>query len=94
VSTTQPVCIKFDLSDKLLDLKLAVWETQLEELYPSATISCTFDPIYNLATVKVFFADQEEALHWQLSNQTITVDPLGWLTYSAKLLSCAHEQTK
>ena len=84
--------IVLDLRDPLLDLKLAVWQTQLEEVYPGATISCSFDQVTLRASVEIEFANSDEQLHWQMSWSNPAEQANSWLTYGYGVLSCTHEQ--
>lgn len=84
--------IVLDLRDPLLDLKLAVWQTQLEDVYPGAKISCSFDQVTLRACVEIQFANSDEQLHWQMSWSNPSQQANSWLTYGCGMLSCTHEQ--
>lgn len=83
---------QFDTRDPLLDLKLAIWETQLEEHYPNSTLQARFDQVHNLAQVKVTFDNDGDRLHWQLSCANSNNQMPGWLTLSQFVLNCENEK--
>lgn len=92
MSTTATSTLTLDLRDPLLDLKLAVWQTQLEEVYPGAIFTCRFDHMRLQAELVIEFDNVDEQMHWQLSSSFPIVDPHNWLTYEPMLLKCSNEQ--
>jgi hypothetical protein len=88
-----PLCVtlKFVVTDRLWDLRLAFWETQLQDLYPTAQITSECDHVHNQAHVKIEFDSQEDATHWYLTNDHENIHNQ-LLTDVNHMLSCVHEQ--
>lgn len=83
--------LNFESPDKLLELKMAIWETQLQDLYPTAHITCAYDHVHNHGHVTIEFTSGEDHVHWCLSQPACSqLNHL--LTYHMPLLNCTHEQ--
>ena len=89
----EPVCVNlsFPVTDRLWDLRLAFWETQLHEQYPTAKIHAQWDLNHNQAHVQIEFDNAYDAAHWHLLNHTSQYASQ-LLTYCTHMLAWCHEK--
>jgi len=90
---TESPCVQlsFESSDRLLELKMAIWETQLQDLYPTAQIICTYDHVFNQGRVTIQFQSGDDHVHWCLSQPEYhKLNHL--LTYQVPMLNCVYEK--
>ena len=88
------VNIELNTQDKLLDLKLAIWETQLVEIYPNVCFSAEFDHVHQTAQVQIQFENIDDQLHWQLTWPLFCSRTNSWLTMSQFVVNCPYEKFK
>ena len=74
MNTRYPVKIQLPQKDRLVDLKLAVLESQLEELYPQVVLELEQSQYGDSINVTIDFATREDQVHWILSNQRMGGD--------------------
>lgn len=55
----------------MLDLKLAFWETQMHDLYPTCEFQVHFDPVHNQAQIQIKFDNPYDLCHWHLSQNVV-----------------------
>lgn len=80
------VTLKFKVTDNLWDLRLAFWETQIQEVYPTARVYTQCDHVHNQAIMQIQFDNPEDVCHWHLCNS-----PYHILTDVNHMLSYVHE---
>ena len=88
-----PLCVKlsFPVTDKLWDLRWAIWETILQDQYPTAKIHAEWDLAHNQAHVQIEFDNAYDAAHWHLIQpESILMNQL--LTSCYVMLSFGHEK--
>jgi len=62
----EPIVFEF-YNDRLSDLKLAMLESQLEDLYDSVSIEVHDDAVTQKVKVVLTFTDPDDQAHWILS---------------------------
>lgn len=74
IHVTSSFCVhlSFDLRDRLWDLKLAILETQLQEIYPDVVVESHCDSTNLLGHVHIYFNSLEDLVHWQLKQSYAT----------------------
>jgi hypothetical protein len=87
-----PLCVtlKFEVTDNLWDLRLAFWETQILDMYPTAHVTSSCDHVHNQAQVKIEFGNPEDATHWYLMHDHDHIHNQ-LLTAADYMLSCDNE---
>ena len=66
---TSPVVLDFDASDKLTELRLAVLQTQLEDLYQGVDLEVEQNVWGNKIRVSIWFHDPGDHTHFVLSQK-------------------------
>ena len=79
MSTRYPVKIRIPQKDRLADLKLAVLESQLEDLYPEVVLELEQSKYGDYINITIGFATSEDQVHWLLSNPNMG-PPLEYIT--------------
>jgi hypothetical protein len=93
VNKPSSIRVELDTRDRLLDLKLAIWETQLVELYPNVCVFAEFDNLHQTARLSIQFENEGDQLHWQLTWRDAAQKAVaGWLTLSQNQLCCLYEK--
>lgn len=59
--------IRIPQADRLADLKIAVLESQLEDLYPEVALELAQDQFGSTINITIDFATREDQVHWILS---------------------------
>ena len=62
-----PVIIEFAPTDRLVDLKVAFLESDLEDLYGQVTLDVNHNTLGKPTSVKIQFLNQSDQVHWLLS---------------------------
>ena len=83
--------MSFPATDRMWDLRLAVWETLLQDQYPTAKICYSWDLNHNQAHVQIEFENAYDAAHWHLI-QPESIHPNQLLTSYHIMLSCGYEK--
>jgi hypothetical protein len=63
-----PVQLSFDSNDRLIDLRLAVLESQLDDTYEGVCIQVDHNQIRSTVVVQIGFENQDDQLHWLMSH--------------------------
>lgn len=70
---------------------MAFWETQLQDLYPTAQIICAYDHVHHQGSVTIKFESGDDHVHWCLSQPGFHKQN-HLLTYHMCMLNCAYEK--
>lgn len=71
--------LQLSTTDPMLDLKLAILATSLDDLYNQPVITVVFDAVRLQAVVDIEFSSESDCMHWHLMHDH-PVRSQSWLT--------------